>query len=75
VEKKLTDDADDQVYFAGYNVYQEKVSEWVYSSATPQLHTVDKVVPAAVEILPAQVAVRDVTTGEQGRIEKTGSDE
>jgi hypothetical protein len=75
VEKALTDDADDQVYFAGYNVYQEKVSEWIYSNATPQLHTVDKVVPAAVEILPAPVAIRDVVTSEQDRIEKTGSDE
>lgn len=59
VEQALSEDADDCVVFAGYNVYQEKVSEWIYEGSTPALHSVDKHVPQAADIPAASVGVRE----------------
>lgn len=59
VEKALSEDAEDCVVFAGYNVYQEKVSEWIYEGSTPALHSVDKQVPQAAVIPAASIGVRE----------------
>lgn len=75
VERALTEDDEDRVCFAGYNVYQEKVSEWMYRASTPMLHAVDQDVPAAAEILPASVDVREDRSAKQDGDLKTGSDE
>ena len=75
VEKALTDDDEDRVFFVGYNVYQEKVSEWIYQASAPMLHAVDQDVPAAAEILPASVDVREDRSAKQDDDLKTGSDE
>lgn len=74
VEKALTEDDEDQVFFVGYNVYQEKVSEWMYRAAAPTLYAVDKEAIAAVEIPPAFVDVRENDRTDQGNDRKTGSD-
>ena len=75
VEKALNDDDEDRVFFVGYNVYQEKVSEWVYLASAPSLHAVDKDVPVAAEIPPAFVDVRENDSANHGSDFKTGSDE
>lgn len=75
VEKALSDDDEDRVFFIGYNVYQEKVAEWMYKTSSPTLHTVDKEVPAATEIPPAFVEVREDDFENQGVDRKTGSHE
>jgi hypothetical protein len=75
VDKALTEDDEDRVFFVGYNVYQEKVSEWMYRASAPTLHAVDKDVPAAAEIPPAFVDVREDDSASQGSDRKTGSDE
>lgn len=75
VDKALTEDDEDRVFFVGYNVYQEKVSEWMYRSSAPTLHAVDKDVPVAAEIPPAFVDVREDDFASQDNNRKTGSDE
>lgn len=59
VEKAFIEDGEDRVFFIGYNVYQEKVSEWMYQTSLTPLHIMDKHVPASVEIPPAFVDVRE----------------
>lgn len=59
VDRALNDEDEDRVYFFGFNAYQEPVSQWLYTSAGPILHSVDDYVPPAAEIPPAQVDVRD----------------
>lgn len=59
VEKALTEDDEDRVHFIGYNVYQEKVAEWVYRPSMPALHSVDRDVPASTIIPPAVVELRE----------------
>lgn len=75
VEKALTEDDEDRVFFVGYNVYQEKVSKWMHQTSAPSLHEVDKDVPVAAEIPPAFVDVRDDNFANHGNDRKTGSDE
>ena len=75
VEKALTDDDEDRVFFVGYNVYQEKVSEWMHQASASMLHAVDQDVPVAAEILPASVDVREDRPVKQDDDLKTGSDE
>lgn len=75
VEKALTEDDEDRVFFIGYNVYQEKVSEWMYQASAPSLHAVDKDVPVAAEIPPAFVDVRENDSANHGNDRMTGSDE
>lgn len=58
VEKAMTDDDEDRAFFVGYNVFQEKVAEWMYQASAPMLHTVDHEVPTSAEIPPASVDVR-----------------
>lgn len=74
VEKALTEDDEDQVFFVGYNVYQEKVSEWMCRASAPTLYAVDQETIAAVEIPPAFVDVRESDPVDQGNDRKTGSD-
>lgn len=76
VDKALTEDDEDRVFFVGYNVYQEKISEWMYRASTPTLHAVDKDVPAAADIPPAFVDVwEESNSANQDKERKTGSNE
>jgi hypothetical protein len=69
VEKAMTETDEDQVFFAGYNSVQAKVSEWVYRASAPQEHSVDiEDMPDAVILEPASVRLRN----SQG---KTGTDQ
>lgn len=61
VEKAMTDDDEDRAFFIGYNAYQEKISQWAYAPSGAVLHAVDSITPAAKELLPAQVDVREDT--------------
>ena len=75
VEKALNEDDEDRVFFVGYNVYQEKVSEWMYQASAPTLHAIDREVPVAAEIPPAFVDVREDDSANQGSSHKPRSDE
>ncbi len=75
VEKALSEVDEDRVFFLGYNVYQEKISEWMYQASAPTLHAVDKHVPIAAEIPPASVDVREEGAENQNVYRKTGSSE
>lgn len=59
VERAETDDDEDRVHFIGYNIFQEKISQWVSGSTGPVLHSVDNEVPASRPLLPARVDVRE----------------
>jgi hypothetical protein len=75
VEKALTEEDEDRVFFVGYNVFQEKISEWMYRASAPMLHTVDQDVPSAAELQPASVDVREERAEKPADNLKTGSDE
>lgn len=59
IEKAMTEEDEDLVYFVGYNVFQEKVSQWVFRPSMPLMHSVDRDVPAATIIPPANVGLRE----------------
>ena len=59
VEKAMTEEDEDRVFFIGYNAFQEKVSQWAYGASGPVLHTVDSDTPASKELRPAEVGVRE----------------
>jgi hypothetical protein len=61
IERSFGEQAEDQVFFVGYNLYQEKTAQWVYRASTPTLHSVDDVVPPSVDLQPAPVALRPTT--------------
>lgn len=76
VEKALVEEDEDRVYFIGYNVFQEKVSEWVYTGTVTRLHSVDNDVPPAAEIPAPQIDVREEPSqNEEDDSSKTGNDE
>lgn len=59
VERAMTEEDEDRVHFIGYNVFQEKVSVWTYQSGSSVLHSVDRSVPPASPIAPAEIDVRE----------------
>jgi hypothetical protein len=59
VDPAITEDDEDRVLCIGFNVFQEKVSEWVYRNAPPALHSVDNDAPPSVDLGPVSVDVRD----------------
>lgn len=59
IEKAMTDEDEDRVHFVGYNVFQDKIAEWMYRPSTPMLHSVDRDVPAVAIIPPAIVELRE----------------
>jgi hypothetical protein len=59
VQKALTDEDEDHVVFAGYNVFQEKVSEWIYRPSAPTLHVVGQDTPPSKPLGSAPVDVRE----------------
>jgi len=71
VEKALTEEDEDRVLFAGYNVYQEKVAEWQYRDSAPMLHSVGDDVPPTA-LLP-KVAI-DVRTDDAANAKDGTSD-
>ncbi|PYC27400.1 hypothetical protein DMO17_06570 [Aquipseudomonas alcaligenes] len=69
VEKALTEEDEDQVFFIGYNVFQEKVSQWTYSSASQVLYSIDSFTPDTKEIPPAKVEIREDAGNEEAQNE------
>lgn len=70
VEKAMTDEDEDRVFFIGYNAFQEKVSQWAYGSSGPVLHTVDSDTPASKELRPAEVGVREDSIDKSDQAQK-----
>lgn len=58
VDPALTDEDEDQALVLGYNIYQEKMCQWVYRNAAPTLHAVDNDVPPPVDLSPVQVDLK-----------------
>jgi hypothetical protein len=75
VEKALTEDDEDRAFFVGYNVFQEKVAEWMYCASESMLHAVDQEVPMSAEIPPVSVDVREEHKENQDDNFKTGNGE
>ena len=71
IERALTDDDEDRVLFAGYNVYQEKIADWQYRHSAPLLHSVDDAMPLARAIPLASLEIRD--DSDEGSKRNTGT--
>lgn len=63
VERALTEEDEDRVFFIGYNAFREKVSEWKYGSSAPILHSVGRDTPLPTDIPPAPVGVPEEDAG------------
>jgi hypothetical protein len=74
VEKAIAEDDDDRVYFCGFNIYQERVAEWMYGAGASSLHATDRNVPPSADLLPAEVDVRDDESAAEAERVKTGND-
>ncbi|MBW4789153.1 hypothetical protein NIZ92_11620 [Alcaligenes sp. 1735tsa3] len=59
IDRAMSQDQEDRVVFAGYNVFQEKVSEWSLSSGNSIIYAVGNEVPPATPINPATVDIWD----------------
>lgn len=59
IERALTEEDEDQVYFVGYNKFNEKVSMWHYEGGTTPLYSVDPVIPPAANMQAAEIKVRE----------------
>lgn len=59
VEKAMTDEDEDRVFFIGYNAFQERVSQWAYGASGPVLHSVDSETPSSKELPPAEVGLHE----------------
>lgn len=73
VEPAVTEEGEDQVFFLGYNVFQEIVVEWRHNPMPAVLHAVDGGAPqavvqpdAAVELKPAADSRGDATASNDG---------
>lgn len=74
VEKAIAEEDEDRVYFFGFNVYQERVAEWMYGAGAASLHAADRNVPPSADIGPAEVDVRDDESAADPGRAKTGND-
>lgn len=70
VERAETQYDEDQVHFVGFNVFQEKVSQWIYRAGASTVHGVNAAVPKAAELGAPVVDLRD---DEQGRSDAAAS--
>lgn len=59
VEKALTDEDEDVVYFAGFNAFDDLVCEWRHFQPVKKLHVVASEPQAAVNIPSAPIGLRD----------------
>ncbi len=64
IERAETEEDEDRVVFAGYNVLQTKVSEWTHAPGSDVLYSVGIDVPPAMPISPASVDVREDEAGQ-----------
>ncbi len=65
IAKGLFDSEEEKVYFVGYNVFNEIVSEWIYSGVTNTINTTDIVKPMSVNIPAAQIEIRESNSDEK----------
>ncbi|MBV6325512.1 hypothetical protein [Duganella violaceipulchra] len=59
IERALTEEDEDQIYFVGYNKFNEKISMWHYEGGAAPLYSVDQVIPPAANMGPAEIDVRE----------------
>ena len=61
IDKALTEEDEDRVYFIGFNAYQEQIAYWSYSASanTPALYSVGNDTPKPADIPPAEVGIHD----------------
>lgn len=59
IERALTEEDEDQVYFVGYNKFNEMISKWHYETGAAPLYSVDHVIPPAANMGPAEIEIRE----------------
>jgi len=59
IERALTEDDEDKVYFVGYNKFNDKISMWQYEARTTTLVSVDQVIPEAANMEPVEIEIRE----------------
>jgi len=70
VEPAFSDEEEDRVFFAGYNAFFEKVSEWEYQPSRTRLVAVESDVPPAVDIGPAAVELKEEDQGRDAGLDQ-----
>lgn len=67
IERAMTEDDEDRVYFVGFNELHDKVSMWEHKPGITSLYGVGDATPKAKQLSPATVQLRDdQDTGETG---------
>ncbi|UYO93931.1 hypothetical protein [Pollutimonas sp. M17] len=59
VEKASSEEDEDHAFFIGYNVYQEKVSQWSYASSASVLHVAGDEIPAGKQLSAPEIDARE----------------
>ncbi|MCC7680848.1 hypothetical protein [Janthinobacterium sp. FW305-128] len=59
IERALTEEDEDQIYFVGYNKFNEMISKWHYEAGAAPLYAVDQVIPPAANMGPAEIEIRE----------------
>jgi hypothetical protein len=65
IEPAVSEEGEDQVYFLGYNTFQEVVVEWRYRPATTVFHAIESAPPISVVQPDAEVELKPAA-GTQG---------
>jgi hypothetical protein len=58
IERALTEEDEDQIYFVGYNKFNEMISKWHYEAGAAPLYSVDQVIPPSVDMKPIEIEIR-----------------
>ncbi|MAB50249.1 hypothetical protein [Marinobacter sp.] len=65
IERAMTEEDEDKVFFIGYNELQEQVSIWEHTPSISALYASDNQIPASKQLEPAFVSPREKEDGEQ----------
>ncbi len=63
LQRSEMEEDESKVFFIGYNLYEEKVSEWEYSSSVTLLSSVDQETPQSIEIPPTFPTLKESDEG------------
>jgi len=63
LQRSETEEDESKVFFIGYNLYEDKVSEWEYSSSVTLLSSVDQEIPQSIEIPSTFPTLKELDEG------------
>lgn len=77
VERALTEDDENRVFFVGYNLYGEAVAKWQFTESVRGFRSTDDVIPAAAQLPPITLApiYEDAADSEDCSIESPENEE